>query len=863
MAFPLSRLRQLFRRRRFETDMAEEIQSHLERQAAANRAAGMDPAEARYAAMRRFGGVDQIKETARAQRAGVWLEQLAKDVLFATRSLGRSRAFTATAVATLVLGIGVATASFNSTAQLLLFPQPYPRPDRLWRIGCRETRGVIHSWCLGVFFQAYQQQAHVFTGFAAARRDTVNVVVEGQPTTANLVSISRGGFQTLGIVPVLGRAFLSEESGAARSSVVVISDRFWREHFDATPDILRRSLLVDGQECAVVGVLKSRQPTPAGFSGDVYQPLALAADPADPFRGELQVIGRLNSGVSREQAVADLTTVHPTDVPPRALPFLAELTPLLVSLDDGARPDANWVVLAAGLLIYAIACFNVLNLVLLRLMGRRRDMAIRLALGGARWRIARLVATEAVGLSLAAASVVGLIARWVFPSLFRWLYGGDTIEYYPSLDGRTLVCIGVLAAIAAGAILLATLAEVFRVDIKVDLKTGGPVTRQDPHSGRLRGLLVVLQTASAVLLLIGTGLLQRSFDKIRKLDLGFDATGRLKVQIAFPRAYRVSPEGRLQLFARLKERLAALPGIKDVAYGQDPVFAGAPSENSQVQTVDGRFLPATITFASEDLPQAAGLEFVKGRWFSGAGGAIETVVTEGMAKLLFGADDPIGRSFKLKSGTAFLVVGVIRDVRDMVRSPAGLRFYVPNWVYPPGISTLLLRLDRDPGPGLTDQIRRVIFETDPRLVVAWVGSIDEIMARSLWAEHLVFTLLQVLSVIALGLAVVGLFSLMAYAVEVRRKEFGVRLALGATPSDLRSLVLGSGLALSGLGIAVGIVAALVGTQFLRSLLFGITPSDPSVFLAVSVMLAGVSAAACWLPARRAARVDATRLLRAE
>ena len=845
--------------------MAEEMRAHLEMQEATNRAAGMSPDEARYPTRRQFGGVDQIKERVRAQRGWVWLEQWGKDVSFAVRSLAKARNFSLAVLGTLVVGIGVAIVVFDLTAGILIFSQPYPQPEQLFLIGFKDKQSPSNPYRTAMHFQAYQEQVNVFSEYAAVTRDIGNVVVDGEPVLVSLVNASVDCFHTLGIKPVLGRGFLPEEYRAGADNVVIIKDLFWRQHFNASPDVLGQKVLIDQQVCTVIGVLKINQHFPPGFQGDVYRPLVLKADSGSTLGPAVFVIGRLRPGVSTEQARAALATVKLPTLPNWAVAYLAEQEPALIKPSDLARPETYWVIAIAAALLYAIACLNAMNLMLVRLLGRRRELSIRLALGGSRWRIVRLLMIESMGLALAACLVVTLAARWLFPPLFVLITGSEAAHYGSYCSWSNLVYIAGFSVLACAAVMLVPAWRLFKVDLNTTLKEGGAAPGESRRMARLRGALVVLQAAIAVILLAGTGLMVRSFAKLQHVDLGFDPNGIVKVQIAFPKGYDLKPEPRLQLFERLQQRLATIPGVRGVSFGQDSLLVGGFWGTAQLQMRDGTYEAVAGNFVAADFQKTAGLTLKRGRWLSGKRGVNEVVINETLARKRFGDEDPIGKSIKLlvSGDYGHLVVGVVRDVRETVRSTAGMRLYSPHWVYPPNISTLVLRLDQDPGKEFAGVVRRAIYEFDPKLIASNVSSINDAVGNSMWAERFAFRMLKGLSAIALVLAVVGLFSVMVYAVNSRMKEFGVRLALGATPEDLHRLVLKRGLATAAIGIIAGTTAALGLTRFMQSLLFETTPSDPLVFVGVGAAMLAAAALACWLPARRATKVNPVEALRAE
>lgn len=795
----------------------------------------------------------------------VWLELWGKDAAFAVRSLCRARGFTLTVLATLTLGIGVATIAINLTAWILFRAQPYPHSEQLFMLGYKDKQSPFTPIRTGLHFQAYQEQTSVFSEYAAVKRDLANVVVADEPGIANVLSVSVECLRVLGIKPVLGRAFLPEEHRSGPDNVVVISNLFWREKFQTAADVLGRKVLVDQQVCTVIGVFKASQPFPAGFEGEIYRPLVLSPDATQPFDQVLMVIGRLAPGISREQAAAALATVKLTGLPSWAEAFFADQQPVLNELTYLARPETFWVIFVAAAMLYAIACLNAMNLMLVRLLNRRRELSIRLALGGTRWQLIRLLLIESVGLAITASLAVVLAARWLFPPLFELINGNAAARYQDFWNMFNLGCIGGLGLLACVTVVVVPAWRMSKADINTNLKEGGTAQGTSRRMARLRSGLVILQAAFAVILLAGTGLMVRSFDKLHQVDLGFKPSGIVKVRIAFPRGYDLAPEARLQLFERLQERLATVPGVRGVSYGQDTLLEGGFWGTAQLLMPDGTYRPVAGSFVAANFLKTAGLTLKKGRWLSGRRGDFEVVINESFAKARFGDEDPIGKTFRLLVSGDYgnPIVGVVADVKETVRSVAGMRMYAPNWAYPPNISSLLLRLDQDPPKEFAGVVRRAIYETDPRLIVSTVNSINVEVGNSMWSERYAFMILKGLSLIALGLAVVGLFSVIAFTVDSRRQEFGVRLALGATPGNLHRLVMRRGVATAAIGIVVGVAGALGLTRFMQSLLFETTPNDPLVYAGVAVVMLIAAVLACWLPARRASAVDPIIALRSE
>lgn len=850
----------LFTKRKLDEQLSEEIRAHVDMATEANVAKGMASEEARYAALREFGNVASVQERTREEHGWVWLEQLGQDARYAVRALARTPAFTVTVWGTLVVGIGLAAAIIGLTAPTLFAPQS----DGLQLIGYKDKRNPFTPVRPGLHWEAYREQTKSFSAFGAVFRENQNVLIQGRPVIATALRASNDCFSTLGIQPALGRTFTPEEHHRGADSGVILAGHFWRRYFHSDPAVLGREITIGQRSFTVIGVFAADAAFPPPFAGDVYLPLAFRADPKNPWMPMLHIVCRLRPGVTVAQAEAELASVKLPEMPVWATNYFAEQQTVLQKPWEINRPETQWVVLIAALLLYALAGLNAVNLMLVRLLRRRQEFSIRLALGGTRWRVVRLLMLEGLGLAALAGLTVLLAARWIFPPIFVAITRKDELGFISYWNGPITGSIATLSLLAGLALVLVPLRSVRQAHSSPQLKEGNQVLGASRRLTRLRSLLVMAQTTLAVVLLSGTGLMLKSFEKIRHIDLGFDPVGCVKVQLTLPPGPPLKPEQHLQLFRRIAARLERIPGVKSVAIGQDALLVGTFWGTAQLQMPDGTTQPVAGNFVADNFLATSGMTLTRGRWISERNG-YELVINESLARARFGDEDPVGRSIRLAvSGPREIpVVGVVKDVRENIRSGGGLRIYAPASLYPPNINTLLLRLDRDPGEEFAGLIRQAIYEEEPGMVVHTVKSIHDVVDGIMWAERYAFTVLKGLSLVALAMAVVGLFSVLAFVVDSRTKEFGVRMALGARPADLRWLVLHGSLAVVGTGLFLGIAGALILTRFMQSLLFETTPNDPVVYGAVAAVLLLAAVLASWLPARRAAKVDPVIALRAE
>lgn len=794
-----------------------------------------------------------------------WLEQLVADVRFSVRSLCRARGPSLTVLVTLILGIGVTTGVYELTSWIIFNKSPYPHVEQLFAIGFKDKVGQSSYYRPGLFLRLYQEQTTVFADLAAVEHPTVNIVIDGQPVAEHVANVSEHAFPMLDIQPNLGRTFLPGEFKPGGNNEVVINYRFWRKYYNLDPGVLGKTILINHDPCVIVGVLSKRTSLPNNFYGDLFRPLVLRNDPTNIFDQEMNVIARTKPGITREQAAAALATLKLPHMPKWADNYFDGQVSTLTMLTEMNRRDAWWVMLAAGVFLYAIACLNATNLMLIRLLDRRRELSIRFAVGASRRHVIQIVAIEGLLLTLTACFIVTLIARWVFPRVFAFLHNDDVVNYdrvyWDWHSFAPVLGLGIFACLAATTV---PVLRLLGTDINSGLKDGGPSMGEGRRTGRVRSAFVILQASFAVILLTGTGLMIRSFDKLRQVDLGFDPVGKVKVWVIEPEGYQLKPDAHLELFERLKARVSHLPGVRGVSYGQDSILSGASFGGAELKMADGTFRPVAANFVSADYQETVGFVMKRGRWLSGVKGVNEVVVNETLARTRFPNRDPIGETIQMKdSDRPSPIVGVVKDIRQDMRSSSGMMVFWPAWEYPPNVQSLVLRMDQDPKKEFSALVRRAIYQVDPNIVVSWVTSIDQQVTDSMWSENYALGVLKGLAAIALGLTAIGIFSVIAYTVDSRMTEFGVRLALGATPSELNSLVMRRGISATAAGIAIGLMGAAALTRFMKSMLYETTSFDPLVYAGVALILLMAAVAACWLPARRAARTDVMRLLKSE
>ena len=869
-----SRLSASFNRRKLDREMDEEMRWHVEMETERNCAAGMSPDEARCAALRQFGGLDQLKERERDARGWVWLEQLGKDCRFAVRSLAKSPGFTLSVVATLALGIGATTAMVSVARQALLPSLPFPDEGRLVAVEEFNTRENRPYPVFAPQYRAFRAQAKSFLQLGAKCSEQMNLVVNGQPSALQVFWVTPDLLEAFGFSPAFGRTFSADEyRRGSEGAVALLNFRTWRLQFGADPDVIGRDILLGGKLRRVVGVLPAALTNWPGIERwcDVCVPLADESlgnlDPLYSVIEPVAVVGRLKPGFTLQQAQAELATTRMPAGPMST--FWASLTPRVIPIRDKYRADASqlfWVFLGAVACLYAISCSNAVNLMLVRTVTRRRELGVRLALGGSRGQMVRLLLVESMILTALGGALGLLVAKGGYAALGglveRWLPNGAQFGVIdrPTLMITLVVCLG------TGLLLgLAPAWRIGRANLQDVLKEAAGSLGDSRRLQRLRSGAVVLQAALATILLIGGGLMLRSFTRLQLTGVGFDTSRTYDMFGSL--MFGPSAEAFGALSDQAEAELRRLPGVQAAAQATGPPMRY--SYGGDVVQIEGRpelgKVPCSEDEVGPDYFAAIGLPLRIGRGFAGMhrGDPKVVVINDALARHFFPHASPLGQRLDLGARRVCEIIGVVGDVHEYGARQAPLpHYYIPIWqrTSPKNYFLhVLLRLAGKPDAGLEAEVRQTMYSVEPRMVTQFWKLEDD----SLFVERGTLAVLQVMSVLALLLATMGLFAVMAYAVAQRRREFGVRIALGAAPDALLRLVLRRGLALAAIGIAIGLGASWGATRFLASVLYETSPYDPATYAGVAIMLLVAGAVACWLPARRAAKVDPIAALRAE
>ena len=876
-----ARLRALVRRGAAERELDEELRFHIEMETEKNVRAGMSATEARRRALRDFGGVESTKESHRDVR-GRWLEELVADSRYALRGLRRSPVLAGAAILTLALGIGANTTIFSAVNAVVLQPLPFREPGRLVMLWEKNPeKGWYQQYCAPANVLDWKEQVHAFQDvtlfFDGAGNSTLTG--EGPARVVKASGVDGNFFEVLGIRAQLGRVLVPDETwsadGVART--VVISDRFWREQFGADPRIVGRSIRIDGVPRQIVGV------APPGFSFpvegvDLWQPLAWTPD----VRGRtsyrrahfVRAVARVAPGATLQTADAQLQAVAARlerQYPATNKVMGAGLTQLHRYLVGDTRLPLLVLLAAVGLLLL-IACANVGNLLLVRAVGREREAALRLTLGAGRRRLVKQALTESLVLSALGGSAGVALGIAGVRVLERLQPAGMLRVSHFAVDWTVLAY--VLAVVAGSGLLFGTAPALWtgRRSPAESLKEGG----RGGDSRRIRRwteALVVGEVALAVVLTLGAGLLVRSFRQLTQVDPGFDPHGVIVTRLVAEGPKYDSASALVAFFDELVRRAAALPAVAGAAgtspapldgtgYTSDFVIAGRPAGEYYTEITHRRITPDY--FRVMHVPIRSGRAFTAA---DRAGAPSVVIINEQVARRYFKGQDPVGQRITFDkvpndSSQWATIVGVAASEHQQALSAEPL-----TEVFEPlaqdvsnGIS-LLTRVNRN--AAIAPAIRRIVAELDPGLAVSDIRSMDDIRAASLARERFLMTMLVVFAGVGLLLAIVGVYGVLAQVTRRRTREMGIRIALGAPAASVRWLVVRQGLALVGVGLIVGVGAALVATRGLTALLYHTAPADPLTFVAVPILLALTGIAAAWVPALQASRSDPSIALRAE
>ena len=879
----------LFSSRRVDADLDHEVHSHLELLIAENIRAGMPPAEAQRAARIELGGIEQVKEQVREERLGSWLHSMLSDCRYGLRQLRKNPGATAVMVFTLALAIGATTAIFSVVYGVLLRPLPYTDSSRIMAVFEVNLNGGW-SRLADPNFDDFRDQNRSFQAIAKYNNYVVSVSGASQPTRTTVAHVSPDFLKVFGIQPILGRDFSTGDTKKGPAPVVLVSDGYWRQDLGSPRDLTQSHLKIDGAVFSVVGVL------PAGFrfpaDVDLWLPADLEGENRSRTSHNYSAVGRLRDGVTVELANRDISAIARRihDTSSEQGDYLLKdgmVVPLQDSITGKARPALLVLLGAVGFLLL-VACANVANLLLAQASVRDRELAIRSALGAARGRLIRQLLTEAFLLSLAGGGLGALGAFWGVAGLVALAPENLPLLGSVSISIPVLVFAFLLSTAVAASLGAFTAARATSGDLRKGLVEGGRGQAGSQGSQRVGRAIVAAQIAITLVLVVGAGLLGRSLMKVLEVNPGFRVDKIVTMDVALPWVEEPKAKaGQAIFFSNLIDRLKQVPGVRKVGAtsGLPMVDGGLPdgmfalmTQNEIPKTMEGfgalflqkeRIGNADFCVASEGYFHVLGIPLIRGRIFEERDGADSphvAVISESLARDRWPNQDPMGHTIEFGNMDGDLrlltIVGIVGDIHEYgLDAPPRPTVYVNLFQRPRSTITVTMLSDTDTRL-VTSAARGILQDLNPE-IPATFKTFSQIYSASLGSRRFNVILTGFFGIVALLLATAGVFGVMAYSVSRRTREIGVRVALGADSGDVLRMILNQGLRTILIGVAIGIAGSLALTRTVESLLFGVTATDPLTFGGVTLLLVGAALLACFIPARRATRVDPVVALRYE
>jgi putative ABC transport system permease protein len=876
------RIGNLFRREKFDRELSEEMRLHHELREREEREAGVGIREARDAAKKRFGNELRLREESRGMWGWKWAEDFFQDIRYGLRVAGKNPGFSSIVVLTLGLGIGATTAVFGVADAVLLRPLPYRQEGQIVMVWeTQASRAQNHNVVSPANFLYWQEHNTVFDQMAAFYDSSTSILGDGDPEQIPMQAVSEKMFPLLGISPILGRNFSAEEDVDGHDQVAILSYGLWQRRFGGDPQIVGKSIQLGFGKMEIVGVMPASarlfvaKGSLTGEAPQLWIPVGWGATQRVPRGRYMMAVARLKAGVMLAEAEGELNSLSRTyakQYPDFETGWGVTLVPIHDEMSGGIR-QSLLVLLGAVAFVLLIACANVANLVLSQSAVREREIAVRVALGAARWRIIRQTLTESLLLAVAGGGLGFLAALWGSDALLslapKNLLGAQEIH----MDYRVLlftVAISVLTGIVLGVV---PAYDAGRVSLTEPLREGGR-NLTGLRGRRLRNSFAVAEIALSLVLLAGAGLLIRSFSRLMTVDPGFNSSNLLMMRISLRSAKYPQGSQTVQFFQQLLERVRAIPGVRGATIdnsfpltgmtpGTDFIIAGRPAAplgadyDTEVQMVDGEYF------------HTMGIPLLRGRTFNNQEGNNEShvvIISEALARQYFPNETPIGKKIVIhmkQKNEPSEIIGVVGDVKraGLDATPVAMSYW-PHSELP--ITSMMLGIRTESNPmAFVGSVREIVHQMDADLPVYQVETLEQWMGDSVARQRFSALLLGLFAGIAFLLAIIGIYGVVAYAVSQRTREFGVRMALGAESGDIAWLVLRQGLNIAGFGIVLGLAGALGVSQFLRQLLFHVSPYDPMTFFCVAIAMSGVTLLACWLPARRATKVDPIIALRYE
>jgi putative ABC transport system permease protein len=888
----------LWSRRRREEELDEELRSHFRLAVQERIERGESPEEAEAAVRREFGNVGLVKEVTRQMWGWVWLEQLIQDLKYGLRSLRRAPGFTVVAVLALALGIGANTAIFSVINSLLLRPLPYRQPDQLMKVhqaAPDPSKGILSSVWAYPRFDMLRTQSQSFAAIAGYTQNAYNLTGTDEPERLQVEMVSASYFPLLGVEASAGRTFTAEEDKVAGANqAAILSYSLWQRRFGGERQVLGQAIELDKHTFTIVGVM------PQGFRGqngtaDAWVTMAAAPLLRNPRiltnanNYWFQVIARLKDGVTTAQAQAEMPLISERieqQYPESRQTWqrgtkVVTITPLQAAKVDPAIKKSFLILLAAVGMVLLIACANVANLLLARGVVRRREFAVRAAIGAGRLRLMRQLVTESLLLSLLSGVVGVLFALWGLDLIknFRpsddaqfWTSYARTFDFFNiRLDWRVLAFNFLLALLTGILFGLLPALQSSRVNFNDALKEGAGGTPAGFHRLRQlssRNLLVILEVALSLVLLTGAGLMMKSLARLQAVNLGFDPENVLTMAVP-------SRDAKLNFYEQLLTRVKALPGVEAASLGSTAPLLGHASMTSM--EIEGRAVDEDIGVGlhtvSPDYFKTLRIPLIRGRVFTEqdrAGAPRVALINQTAAAQLFRGEDPLGKRLKLPmtpeyetSEKSVEIVGVVADARyGRLEGTVEPDVYLSSWQPTDAAQTLILRTGANPSE-MAAAVRREVLALDKNVPLASIRTMAERTAEVTSRARFITFLLGLFAGLGLLLAAIGIYGVIAYSVTARTREMGIRIALGARASHVLRLVMLDGLVLIAVGIAVGLLATWISVRVLKSQLYEVSVNDPLIFAIVLLLLACVALLASFIPARRATKVDPVVALKCE